>query len=50
MDEGLDHDSDEYVLRVPVHELATTEQYLSVLDGHATKFPTDERFANSNSG
>jgi CubicO group peptidase (beta-lactamase class C family) len=35
---------------VPVHELATTEQYVAALGGHETKFPPDERFAYSNSG
>ena len=35
---------------VPVHELATTEQYLAVLDGHPTKFPPGERFAYCNGG
>ena len=35
---------------VPVHELATTEQYLPVLDGHETVFPAGERFAYNNGG
>ena len=35
---------------VPVHELATTEQYLAVLDGHPTAFPAGERFAYCNGG
>ena len=35
---------------VPVHELATTEQYLAVLGGHATAFPPGERFAYCNGG
>jgi CubicO group peptidase (beta-lactamase class C family) len=35
---------------VPVHQLATTEQYLAVLDGHATKFAPDARFSYCNSG
>jgi CubicO group peptidase (beta-lactamase class C family) len=50
LDEEVEHDIAEYLMPVPVHELATTEQYLSVLDGHATKFAPDERFAYSNSG
>jgi CubicO group peptidase (beta-lactamase class C family) len=33
-----------------VHELATTEQYLAVLDGHPTKFAPGERFSYSNGG
>jgi CubicO group peptidase (beta-lactamase class C family) len=35
---------------VPVHELATTEDYLAVLDGHASKFAPGERFAYCNGG
>jgi CubicO group peptidase (beta-lactamase class C family) len=49
-DEDADHDIDDYVLPVPVHELADTEQYLRVLDGHATKFAPDERFSYCNGG
>jgi len=41
---------EEYVMPVPVHELATTEDYLAVLDGHATKFTPGERFAYCNGG
>ncbi|WP_309648988.1 serine hydrolase domain-containing protein [Nocardioides sp.] len=40
----------DYVMPVPVHQLATTEQYLSVLDGHATVFRAGERFAYNNGG
>jgi CubicO group peptidase (beta-lactamase class C family) len=50
LDEEIEHDLDEYLMPVPVHELATTEQYLRVLDGHATKFPPGERFAYCNGG
>jgi CubicO group peptidase (beta-lactamase class C family) len=50
----LDEEGDEpvtaYVLPVPVHRLATTEDYLAVLDGHPQKFPPGERFAYCNSG
>src|SRR4029450_9251039 len=35
---------------VPVHELATTEDYLAVLDGHASKFGPGKRFAYCNAG
>ena len=38
------------MLTVPVHELATTEQYLPVLDGHPTVAPAGERFAYNNAG
>ena len=49
-DEEAEHSVDDYVMPVPVHELATTEDYLRVLDGHATKFAPDERFSYCNSG
>jgi CubicO group peptidase (beta-lactamase class C family) len=35
---------------VPVHELATTDDYLQILDGHPTKFAPGERFCYCNSG
>jgi CubicO group peptidase (beta-lactamase class C family) len=35
LDEDADLDVTDYVLPIPVHELATTEQYLRVLDGHS---------------
>ena len=38
------------MLPVPVHELATTEQFVPVLDGHETAFPAGERFAYNNGG
>jgi CubicO group peptidase (beta-lactamase class C family) len=50
LDEEADHDIADYLMPVPVHELATTEQYLTVLDGHDTKFEPDERFAYCNGG
>jgi CubicO group peptidase (beta-lactamase class C family) len=50
LDEEADHDLNDYLMPVPVHELATTEQYLAVLDGHPPKFAPGERFAYSNSG
>ena len=50
LDEEAIHDVTEYVMPVSVHELATTEQYLAVLDGHKTKFVPDERFAYCNGG
>jgi CubicO group peptidase (beta-lactamase class C family) len=40
----------DHVLRIPVHELATTEGYLAVLDGHPAAFPPGERFAYNNGG
>jgi CubicO group peptidase (beta-lactamase class C family) len=49
-DEEAERPISDYVLTVSVHELATTEQYLRVLDGYPTKFAPDERFSYSNSG
>jgi CubicO group peptidase (beta-lactamase class C family) len=48
VDEDSDLELTDYLLPVPVHELATTEQYLAVLGGHETKFPAGERFAYCN--
>jgi CubicO group peptidase (beta-lactamase class C family) len=50
LDEGGDARATDYVLSLPVHELATTEDYIGVLDGHPQRFVPDERFAYSNSG
>jgi CubicO group peptidase (beta-lactamase class C family) len=50
----LDEDSDrpvtDYVLPVPVHTLARTEDYLAVLDGHRQVFAPGARFAYCNGG
>jgi CubicO group peptidase (beta-lactamase class C family) len=40
----------DHVLPVPVHELATTEAFLAVLDGHPQAFAPGERFAYNNGG
>jgi CubicO group peptidase (beta-lactamase class C family) len=50
LDEEAGGDLADYAMPVPVHELATTEQFLRVLDGHPTKFAPDERFAYCNGG
>ena len=50
LDEEAHHDITDYVMPVPVHELATTEQYLAVLDGHPSVFPPGEGFAYCNGG
>ena len=50
LDEDAMGDITDYVMPVPVHELATTEQYLAVLGGHPTVFPPGERFAYCNGG
>ena len=50
LDEETDIDFDDYLMPVPVQNLATTEQYLAVLDGYPSKFKPDERFGYCNSG
>ena len=50
LDEDVLDDNNDYVLTVPVHELATTEQFLAVLDGHPMKFEPGERFNYCNGG
>jgi CubicO group peptidase (beta-lactamase class C family) len=50
LDEDTLDDITDYLMPVPVHELATTEQYLPVLDGHETVSPAGERFAYNNGG
>src|SRR6266576_6111376 len=50
LDEDADHEITDYLMPVPVHELATTEQYLAVLDGHETKFAPGEQFSYCNGG
>lgn len=50
LDEDELDDINEYVLGVPVHELATTEDFLRVLDGHPTMFAAGERFFYCNGG
>jgi len=50
VDEDDDLDPLAYLMPVPVHELATTEDYLRVLDGHPAKFEPGARFSYGNSG
>jgi CubicO group peptidase (beta-lactamase class C family) len=50
LDEGTDLDLDDYLMPVPVHELASTEEYLAVLGGHRTKFAPGAEFAYCNGG
>lgn len=50
LDEDGGHGIDDYVMRVPVHELTTTEDYLVVLGGHHTRFAPDAQFAYNNGG
>jgi CubicO group peptidase (beta-lactamase class C family) len=50
VDEDEGREISDYVLPVPVHELATTEQYVTVLGGYPAKFATGERFSYCNGG
>jgi CubicO group peptidase (beta-lactamase class C family) len=50
LDEDVDHDITDYLMPVPVHELATSEEYLAVLDGHEPKFAAGEQFSYCNGG
>ena len=50
LDEDAEHDISDYVMPVPVHELATTEQFLAVLDGFPSKFEPGQQFAYCNGG
>ena len=50
LDEDIGVDIEAYVLPVPAQQLAATEDYLAVLEGHPRKFAPGERFAYCNSG
>ena len=50
LDEEAPGEIIDYVMPVPVHELATTEDFVRVLDGHPTAFPAGSRFAYNNGG
>ena len=50
LDEELDQDFSDYLMPVPVQQLATTEAYVDALDGHPQKFQPGERFGYCNSG
>jgi CubicO group peptidase (beta-lactamase class C family) len=50
VDEEAGNEITDYILPVPVHELATTERFLRVLDGYPAKFSPGERFSYCNSG
>ena len=49
-DEDLPGEITDHVLQAPVHTLAETEDYLTVLDGFPTKFAPGERFSYCNGG
>jgi CubicO group peptidase (beta-lactamase class C family) len=50
LDEELDQDFSDYLMPVPVQQLATTEAYVGVLDGYPQKFAPGERFGYCNGG
>ena len=50
LDEENEVDLSAYLMPVPVHALATTEQYVAALDAQPPKFSAGERFAYCNSG
>jgi CubicO group peptidase (beta-lactamase class C family) len=50
LDEDELDDNNDYVLTVPVHELATTEQFLAVLDGYPMKHEPGTTFRYCNGG
>ncbi len=50
LDESAMESDDAYVLAVPVHRLATSEDYLQVLDGYPQVSAPGERFAYNNGG
>lgn len=49
LDEETDS-SEDYPMPISVHRLATTADFLPILDGHPTKFPAGRRFSYCNSG
>jgi len=50
LDEEAMGSIDDYVMPVPVHELASTQAYLAALEGHPAVFEPGERFAYCNGG
>jgi len=50
LDEDRDVDIDDYLMPFPVHELATTEQYVPALAGHEPKFAPGTDFSYCNGG
>jgi CubicO group peptidase (beta-lactamase class C family) len=49
-EEDGDWGENDYVMTRPIHEYTTTEQFLTDLDGHPTKFPPGQRFSYCNGG
>lgn len=50
LDEEADWEVDDYVLTVPVHELAETEAFVRAVDGQPQKSAPGERFTYNNGG
>lgn len=50
LDESALDDIDAYIMPVPAHQLASTPDYLPILDGHPQVRPPGEEFAYNNSG
>jgi CubicO group peptidase (beta-lactamase class C family) len=50
LDEAAAGEITDYVMPGSMHELATTERFLPILDGYDTAFPPGERFAYCNGG
>jgi CubicO group peptidase (beta-lactamase class C family) len=50
LDEDEEYDPNDYLMPVPVQELATTEDFVRVLDGHPPKFAPGEDFSYCNGG
>jgi CubicO group peptidase (beta-lactamase class C family) len=50
LDEDAHGEIDDYVMPVPVHQLASTEDYLPILDGHPAKFAPGTAWSYCNGG
>lgn len=50
VDEDAGGEITDYLMPVPIQELASTEDYVAVLDGHPPKFAAGERFSYCNGG
>jgi CubicO group peptidase (beta-lactamase class C family) len=50
LDEDGGHEITDYVMPVPVHQLATPEEYVPILGGHPAKFTPGESFSYCNGG
>lgn len=50
LDESELDDKNDYVMPIPVHRMATPDDYLVALDGHPQVSPPGERFAYNNAG